>query len=166
MSFLHGVQSTSAQSHVRNLHFFNLISLDNFLPALGTNSCSNVTGVLPPIEDDCSTIEDSIAILSSQLGGTTFTVKPNHIMALSFGTCEYFFQNTGKDSATQCWAKFVSRTERRSLYKGMLKEKPYFSPQEHLLLVMPASLLPNLSSLKASALPSRKTGPWGKNHYF
>jgi len=78
--------------------------------SIGTTSCNKVTGILPPIQDDCDTIEDAISILSGELTSSTFTVDPNHMVALSFGTCEYFFENTGTVSIDECWASFVSLT--------------------------------------------------------
>ena len=75
---------------------------------LGSTSCNNITGRLPPISDDCETIEASIQIFASDITSSTFTTQPNHQTSLTFGTCGYFFQNLGKTALVECWADFVS----------------------------------------------------------
>lgn len=71
-------------------------------------SCSNVTGVLPPISDDCANIEAAITILQNE-HSSTFTVDPNHLETLSFGTCSYFFENFGPKTLEYCWSDLSSQ---------------------------------------------------------
>ncbi|KAF8531082.1 hypothetical protein JB92DRAFT_243534 [Gautieria morchelliformis] len=72
-----------------------------------TTSCNSVTGILPPISDDCQTIENAIVILQSTMS-STFLVQPNHLKTLTFGTCSYFFENIGPTELQSCWADLSS----------------------------------------------------------
>jgi hypothetical protein len=73
---------------------------------LGTTSCNQETGILPPISDDCQTIENAVVILEGTMS-PTFTVLPNHLKTLTFGTCSYFFENTGPAELEACWSDVV-----------------------------------------------------------
>lgn len=65
-------------------------------------SCNDNVGQLPPVTDDCQTIQNSIQILTAQLA-TTFSVASDHQETLSFGTCTIFFENLGKSELEYCW---------------------------------------------------------------
>ncbi|KIJ32169.1 hypothetical protein M422DRAFT_35968 [Sphaerobolus stellatus SS14] len=71
-----------------------------------TTSCSNVTGILPPISDDCSAISAALQIFAGDLTSSTVVVQPSHLTSLSSGTCEFFLQNTGKAPVQECWTDF------------------------------------------------------------
>lgn len=63
-------------------------------------------GQLPPVTDDCQTIQNSIQILNAQLA-TTFSVESGHQETLSFGTCTIFFENLGRFELDYCWSDLV-----------------------------------------------------------
>lgn len=72
----------------------------------GTISCNQETGILPPISDDCQTIQNAVTILEGTMS-PTFLVQPNHLTTLTFGTCSYFFENMGYSELTACWSDLV-----------------------------------------------------------
>ncbi|TBU28807.1 hypothetical protein BD309DRAFT_957398 [Dichomitus squalens] len=77
----------------------------NVCGAICTNVC-NEFGQLPPTTDDCQALVNSITILNGQIS-PTFTVDPNHVQTITFGTCRFFFENLGPDPLTYCWLDFV-----------------------------------------------------------
>ncbi|KAF8509418.1 hypothetical protein BU17DRAFT_56119, partial [Hysterangium stoloniferum] len=70
-------------------------------------SCTNVTGILPPISDDCQTIANSISILQN-IQSPTFTVDPGHVDTLSFQTCNMFFENVSPSTLEYCWSSLAT----------------------------------------------------------
>ncbi|TFK95700.1 hypothetical protein BDV98DRAFT_371768 [Pterulicium gracile] len=54
--------------------------------------CSGTAGNLPPTAEDCKAIQDAIALFVPE-GLDSFYVEPQHIQALTFGTCTYYFFN-------------------------------------------------------------------------
>jgi hypothetical protein len=81
---------------------------------LGTVACNNNVGVLPPVADDCATIQASFQIFSSELADT-FTTESNHFESLIFGTCTIFFNNLGKSELEYCWNDLVRNTANYAL---------------------------------------------------
>ncbi|KAF8586620.1 hypothetical protein K439DRAFT_1631506 [Ramaria rubella] len=74
-----------------------------------TTSCNNVTGILPPIQDDCDTIANSIGIFADTGAlPPTFNVAPDHVQTLSFGTCEMFLENFGSETLEACWSDMAT----------------------------------------------------------
>ncbi|KAI0665478.1 hypothetical protein C8Q78DRAFT_559361 [Trametes maxima] len=74
-----------------------------------TNVCGEIcttvcaqSGRIPPSNDDCATLVDSITVLESQLP-PTFDVAPNHMQTITFGTCRFFFENVGSTTLEYCW---------------------------------------------------------------
>ncbi|KAF7416218.1 hypothetical protein PC9H_002483 [Pleurotus ostreatus] len=55
-------------------------------------SCDNNAGVLPPVDEDCETIDDAIKIFAGE-SPQSFVVAPQHVETLTSGTCAYFFIN-------------------------------------------------------------------------
>ncbi|TFY61565.1 hypothetical protein EVG20_g7002 [Dentipellis fragilis] len=67
-----------------------------------TTTCGRL-GDLPPSTDDCQTIKNAIAIFAGS-APANFTVQPDHVEQLTFGTCRFFFENlTGDEVLTYCW---------------------------------------------------------------
>ncbi|KAI0643210.1 hypothetical protein C8Q79DRAFT_928406 [Trametes meyenii] len=66
-----------------------------------TNVCGQ-SGRLPPNNDDCQALVNSIVILQSDLP-PTFDVLPNHVQTIEFGTCRFFFENVGPIPLEYCW---------------------------------------------------------------
>ncbi|OSD00333.1 hypothetical protein PYCCODRAFT_1426585 [Trametes coccinea BRFM310] len=60
------------------------------------------SGQLPPDSEDCATLVDSITILNGQIP-PTFTVEPDHVQTITFGTCRFFFENVGPEPLEYCW---------------------------------------------------------------
>ncbi|CCM03004.1 uncharacterized protein FIBRA_05119 [Fibroporia radiculosa] len=69
---------------------------------LGTDTCNNESGDLPPELDDCDTIIDAITILNGSIE-PTFTVDPGSAEQLTYGTCRFFFENLSNDVLEYCW---------------------------------------------------------------
>ncbi|KZV63063.1 hypothetical protein PENSPDRAFT_590486, partial [Peniophora sp. CONT] len=65
-------------------------------------------GVLPPDSNDCNVVKESIQVFQSTTG-PTFTVQPNHVQQLSFGTCRFFFENLGTTPLEACWSDLSSQ---------------------------------------------------------
>ncbi|KAI0643209.1 hypothetical protein C8Q79DRAFT_165044 [Trametes meyenii] len=66
-----------------------------------TTVCAQ-SGRVPPSNDDCATLVDSITVLESQLP-PTFDVAPNHVQTITFGTYRFFFENVGLTTLEYCW---------------------------------------------------------------
>ncbi|KAI0695660.1 hypothetical protein C8T65DRAFT_40778 [Cerioporus squamosus] len=66
-----------------------------------TTVCGEV-GRLPPTTDDCQQLVNTVTILNGQID-PNFTVEPNHVQTISFGTCRFFFENVSPESLTYCW---------------------------------------------------------------
>ncbi|EJF56964.1 hypothetical protein DICSQDRAFT_157655 [Dichomitus squalens LYAD-421 SS1] len=79
--------------------------IPNICGEICQNVCSD-SGNLPPTTEDCQTIVDAITILNGSVC-PTFTVDPNHVQTITFGTCRFFFENLGPDPLTYCWLDFV-----------------------------------------------------------
>ncbi|KAF8512557.1 immunomodulatory protein [Hysterangium stoloniferum] len=95
---------------VHSTHACDLSAVPRTLPTVinvcsgsCSTSCNNVTGVLPPISEDCAAISNSATILKGILNSPTFTVAPGHLSTLSFGTCSYFFENLSHNTLEYCW---------------------------------------------------------------
>jgi hypothetical protein len=71
-----------------------------------TTTCNNNTGVLPPISQDCQTIANAIQIFQGTQNDT-FTVAPNHLETLTFGTCSLFFENLSSGSMAYRFSSLV-----------------------------------------------------------
>ncbi|OCH89943.1 hypothetical protein OBBRIDRAFT_835400 [Obba rivulosa] len=69
---------------------------------LCTDLCSSV-GPLPPVSEDCAVIVDAITILNGSVS-PTFTVDPNTMQQLTFGTCRFFFENVSPNTLEYCWS--------------------------------------------------------------
>lgn len=72
-----------------------------------SNSCNTFAGNLPPITDDCDKIKKSIAIFSGN-SSPYFTASSKQLTALTYGTCRYFFANTGIPDLQYCWSGLSS----------------------------------------------------------
>ncbi|KAF9495568.1 hypothetical protein BDN71DRAFT_1447489 [Pleurotus eryngii] len=67
-----------------------------------TTSCSSVSGILPPISEDCGVIVSAIEIFKNQ-GPTSFVAQPQTMETLTFGTCSYLFVNFSNGRLEYCW---------------------------------------------------------------
>ncbi|KAI0739498.1 hypothetical protein C8Q80DRAFT_185413 [Daedaleopsis nitida] len=68
-------------------------------------SCTMVCGelgTLPPTSEDCQQLVNSITVLNGSIP-PEFTVEPNHVQTISFGTCRFFFENVSPEPLTFCW---------------------------------------------------------------
>ncbi|KAI0031085.1 hypothetical protein K488DRAFT_87145 [Vararia minispora EC-137] len=70
-------------------------------------NCFHNVGDLPPTSQDCAVINNAVEIFSGK-SSATFTVSPNHVQTLTFGTCAYFFQNLDSVPLTYCWSDLAT----------------------------------------------------------
>ena len=46
-----------------------------------------------------------------RVAASTFSVAPNTIEQLTFGTCRFWFQNNSNSTLTECWTALVRKIE-------------------------------------------------------
>ncbi|KAI0808079.1 hypothetical protein C8Q74DRAFT_111945 [Fomes fomentarius] len=71
------------------------------------NACAHPTQ-LPPASEDCEAIVNAITILNGSVPAG-FTVDPNHVQTLTFGTCRFFFQNFAANPLSYCWLSLAQQ---------------------------------------------------------
>ncbi|KAI0259509.1 hypothetical protein BC834DRAFT_833413, partial [Gloeopeniophorella convolvens] len=65
-------------------------------------------GDLPPISEDCQTLDNAVTILSGSIN-PTFVVQSLHQQVLTFGTCRYFFTNLASSPLEYCWSSLSTQ---------------------------------------------------------